>query len=59
MTQNQTYVPLPEPLPRFALPTSSLRDETERALGEMAYVLHLTHKIKQALVDNRAGATAK
>jgi hypothetical protein len=34
----------------------TFRDQTERTLGEIAYVLHLTRKVKDAILEEKAVA---
>jgi hypothetical protein len=50
MTQNLT-APRTESIRQLPRRKDTLRKETDRMLGDIAYVLHLTQKVKQAILE--------
>ena len=55
MSQNHAVL-CPESFRQLPRPQKTLRDETERTLGDIAYVLHLTRKVKDAILEEKAVA---
>jgi hypothetical protein len=43
---------------RLNLSKDSLQAETQRTLSEIAHVLHLTRKVKKAILDEKAARAA-
>lgn len=58
MSQNQLTARRPESL-GFPRVNESLRDETERTLRDIAYVLHLTGRVKKAMLEEQSPVAAK
>jgi hypothetical protein len=60
MLQNQLTAPRTESIAQVTHPKQSLRGETERALGEIAYALQLTRTVKKAILEEKGrNAAAK
>lgn len=56
MTQNTVLTPRSDRLPRIPHAKQNLRDEAERTLSDIAYVLHLTRRIKTSMMADPAVA---
>lgn len=55
MTQNHATL-CTESFRQLPRRKDTIRGETERTLGEIAYVLHLTRKVKDAIIEEKAVA---
>ena len=58
MTQNHRTAHRADTLASFPRAKESLRDETERTLCDIAYVLHLTDRVKRAMVEEKTPVAA-
>jgi hypothetical protein len=58
MTQNHLTARHAESLTAFPRVKERLRDETERTLCDIAYVLHLTDRVKRAMVEDKTPVAA-